>query len=69
MSGFAVLSEDEQRELIEDARDPERRSAFAAARRHADAGNLDDYIDFLSANMAFAGPSPPTPSPTEGNLL
>jgi hypothetical protein len=69
MSGFAILSEDEKREMLQDALDPERRSAFAAAQSRSNTGTLDDYLEFLSANMAFAGPSQPKPAATDSNLL
>jgi hypothetical protein len=52
MSGLAGLSEQEIAEMQLDARSPERRAAFAAARQASQTGSLDDYIDFLSANMA-----------------
>jgi len=53
MSGFAVLSEEEKREMIQDAKDPERRKAFLAARMNSQEGSIDDYIEFLSQNMGF----------------
>jgi len=59
MSGSIVLTEDEKREMLLDARNPDRKAAFAAARRLSQEGSLDDYIDFLSENMALVPPSPP----------
>jgi len=52
------LTEDEKREMLLDARSPARKAAFAAARRLSQEGSLDDYIDFLSENMALV-PTPP----------
>lgn len=51
MNFKAILTEDEKKEMQQDALDPGRREAFAAARRHSHEGSLDDYIDFLSENM------------------
>jgi hypothetical protein len=45
--------------MLLDARNPDRKAAFAAARRLSQEGSLDDYIDFLSENMAFVPPSSP----------
>jgi hypothetical protein len=59
MSGSATLSEEEKREMLLDAHDPVRKAAFAAARRISNEGSLDDYIDFLSENMALVPLSPP----------
>ena len=59
MSGSNVLSEQEKREMRQDARDPSRRAAFAAAQRLSHAGSLDDYIDFLSEHMGLVGGTPP----------
>ena len=56
MSGSRKLTEEERREMLEDARDPGRRAAFAASQRLSHEGGLDEYIDFLSANMDLAGP-------------
>jgi len=61
MSGSIVLTEDEKREMLLDARNPARKAAFAAARRLSQEGSLDDYIDFLSENMALV----PTPPPRQ----
>lgn len=69
MSGSVTLSEDERREMLQDACDPCRRSAFAAAQLRSNTGTLDDYIEFLSANMVFVGPSRPKPKATQGNCL
>jgi hypothetical protein len=48
MSGSRVLNEEEKREMLQDARDPSRKAAFAAAQRLSHEGSLDDYINFLS---------------------
>jgi len=61
MSGSIILTEDEKREMLLDARNPDRKAAFAAARRLSQEGSLDDYIDFLSENMALV----PTPPPRQ----
>jgi hypothetical protein len=58
MSGSGVLTEEEKREMRQDARDPSRRAAFAAAQRLSHAGSLDDYINFLSENMGLVGGTP-----------
>ena len=59
MSGSITLTEEEKREMLLDAHDPVRKAAFAAARRLSQVGTVDDYIDFLSNNMAFAHPRGP----------
>ena len=51
MSGSEILSNEEEREMIEDARDVNRGKAFEAARLRSQEGSLDEYIDFLSENM------------------
>jgi len=51
MTGFKRLSRDIREELLEDARDFERRMAFRAARRKSERCDLDEYIRFLSENM------------------
>jgi hypothetical protein len=56
MSGSGKLTEEERREMLEDARDPGRRAAFSAAMRLSHEGGLDDYINFLSENMNLVGP-------------
>jgi hypothetical protein len=59
MSGSTVLTEQEKREMRQDARDPSRRAAFAAAQRLSHEGSLDDYIDFLSEHMGLVSGTPP----------
>jgi hypothetical protein len=51
VSGSRVLTEEEKREMLQDARDPSRKAAFDAAQRLSHEGSLDDYINFLSENM------------------
>jgi biotin synthase-related radical SAM superfamily protein len=57
MSGLKILTEEQRREMLHDARDAARRAAFAAAQRLSQEGSIDDYIDFLSENMDLVGPS------------
>lgn len=59
MSGSRILTEEERRQMLDDARDSGRRAAFAAAQQLSHEGGLDDYIDFLSQNMNLVGPSRP----------
>ena len=59
MSGSRLLTEGEKREMQADARDAGRRAVFAAARRLSQGGTLEEYIDFLSANMELAGAAAP----------
>jgi hypothetical protein len=54
-----TMTEDEKIGMLLDARRPERKAAFAAARRLSHEGILDDPIDFPSENMAFVPPSLP----------
>jgi len=58
MSGSTILSETEKAEMLQDATDAGRGSAFRAARRKSHEGSLDDYIDFLSENMGFVESDP-----------
>ena len=51
MTGSGILSEEEKREMLEDAMDARRRRPFMAARLESQQGSLDEYIDFLSENM------------------
>jgi hypothetical protein len=69
MSGSRVLTEEEKREMWQDARDPSRRAAFAAAQRLSHAGSLDDYINFLSANMGLVGGTLPRVHATDNFRL
>jgi hypothetical protein len=69
MNGSITLSEEEKREMMLDAQDPVRKTAFAAARKISHEGTLDDYIDFLSENMALVPPSPPRWHRTEDYRL
>jgi hypothetical protein len=63
------LSEEEKQEMLLDARDPTRREAFAAAQRACHNGTLDDYIEFLSANMSIAEASAPRSTVTDNFKL
>jgi hypothetical protein len=58
MNGSITLAEDEEIEILLDIRIPDRKAAFAAARRLSPEGTLDGYIDFLSENMALVSPTP-----------
>jgi hypothetical protein len=69
MSGSRVLTEEEKREMLQDARDPRRKAAFAAAQRLSHEGSLDDYIDFLSENMELVSTSPPMVHVTDNYRL
>jgi len=69
MSGLSVLTEEEKREMLQDARDPSRKAAFAAAQRLSHEGSLDDYIDFLSENMELASRSLPVVHVTDNYRL
>jgi hypothetical protein len=53
MSGSGILSDDERREMLEDALDERRRAAFRAARELSQSGTLDDYIEFLSQHRGL----------------
>jgi hypothetical protein len=53
MIGSITLSDDEKREMVEDAKDKKRGKVFNAARYVSQQGSLDDYIDFLSENIEF----------------
>jgi hypothetical protein len=52
MNGSVLLSEKEKQEMLRDAKDPSRRASFLAARLKSEEGTIDDYIEFLSQNMA-----------------
>ena len=53
MSGSKRLSDDEKREMLEDAKDFQRAKVFMAARLKSQEANLDEYINFLSENVEF----------------
>ena len=53
MSGSEKFSDEEKREMVDDAMNADRGKVFNAARILSHQGSLDDYIDFLSNNMAF----------------
>jgi hypothetical protein len=59
MNGSIRLTEEEKVEMLEDAQNPARGAAFAAAQVISHHGTLDDYINFLSENMGIAGESAP----------
>ncbi|MFP3870464.1 MAG: hypothetical protein ACLFVT_06240 [Syntrophobacteria bacterium] len=46
-----ILSDEEKREMQEDARDVDRGKAFETARIRSHEGSLDEYIDLLSETM------------------
>ena len=69
MSGSRVLTEEEKREMLQDARNPGRKAAFAAAQRLSHEGSLDDYINFLSENMELVSGSLPTVHVTDNYRL
>ena len=53
MNGSARLSEEEKQEMLQDAKDLDRRDSFLAARLKSQEGTIDDYIEFLSQNMGW----------------
>ena len=53
MSGSMRLSDQEKREMREDAQDASRREVFRAALMKSQEGSLDEYINFLSANLGL----------------
>ena len=65
MSGSIRLSDSEVDEMRADARSAERRTAFAAARQSAQSDTMDEYIDFLSANMGSVPKRPPRAHKTD----
>ena len=69
MSGSKVLTEQEKREMRQDARDPSRKAAFAAAQRLSHEGSLDDYINFLSEHMELVSGTPPSAHVTDNYRL
>lgn len=68
MNGSRIVSEEEKQEMVRDAADCRRGQAFMAARRKSQEGGLDDYIDFLSENIAIFD-SMPTRKRTDGFRL
>jgi hypothetical protein len=52
MNGSARLSEEEKQEMLQDAKDLDRRDSFLAARLKSQEGTIDEYIEFLSQNIA-----------------
>lgn len=54
------LSEEEKRELLEDAQSGERREAFRKAKEmnYKGSRSLDDYIQFLDGIQKVFGPFP-----------
>ena len=58
MSGYNLLSEEERKEILQDAGNEERGKAFLAARRKSHEGGLDEYIDFLSENIGLLDNKP-----------
>ena len=53
MNGLKKLSDEEKQEMLRDAEDKDRSRAFNSARILSERGSLDDYIDFLSENIAL----------------
>ena len=53
MSGSEILSKEEKREMLQDAKDVQRGKVFMAARTKSQKGTLDEYIEFLSDNMGL----------------
>lgn len=58
MSGFMKLTDEIRMEMLLDARDESRRSAFREARRRSETCDLDDYIRFLSEAMEWVKSEP-----------
>ena len=53
MSGSMRLSDQEKREMREDAEDVNRGEVFHAAQEKGQEGSLDDYVNFLAENVEF----------------
>lgn len=53
MCGSMRLSDQEKREMCEDAQDVSRREVFRAALMKSQEGILDKYTNFLSANLGL----------------
>lgn len=68
MNGSKILSDEEKQEMLSDANNKSRGRAFLSARQLSHIGTLDDYIDFLSENMALV-PKEPVQRKTSGNKL
>jgi len=51
MNGSARLSKEEKQEMVQDAKDLDRRDSFLAVRLKSQEGTIDDYIEFLSQNI------------------
>ena len=70
-----MLSEQERREMLEDAHDDAIRRAFQASKEKCRAlerpMTLDEYIDFLQGIQEVFGPFEISrkPTPTKNNLL
>jgi len=58
MNGSIKLTDEERLEMIEDARNVQRRKVFQEARIATQNGSLDDYIEFLSQNLEFVKVTP-----------
>jgi len=52
MNGSITLSDEEKFEMLRDAGSASRKEAFLKARVSSQSGSLDDYIEFLSNNIA-----------------
>lgn len=64
-----MLSDEEKREMIEDAKDDRRREHFRAARKvKYESESLDDYILFLNSLQKIFSPFVITHRPTQTRL-
>jgi len=68
---MARLSEEEKRELLEDAQSEERRRDFAELSARAQARSLtpEEYLDFLKEAQRFMKEDPQTRPPIRGNVF